>query len=96
MKKILIKIKKKIFRAVLYIFYPKRCIPRVIHYDNKEWYLAESTKPSNLVSGKMAIYVSYIRFEKDETIYLMEVSDFNRGSAAYRELYRTLRKLRIL
>ena len=92
MKKILIKIKKYIFRAVLYIFYPERCVPRIIHYDNKEWYLAERTKPS--ISGRMAIYVSYIRFEKDETIYLMEVSDFKRGSA-YRELHRSLWKLRI-
>jgi hypothetical protein len=88
----LIRIKKIILRSILYLIDPERCVPRVIHYEDKEWYLAESTKPS--ISGRMAIYVSYLRFEKDETIYLMEVSDFNRGSA-YRELHRALWKLRI-
>ena len=90
--KMLIRIKKIFLRSLLYVFNPERCVPRVIHYDNKEWYLTESTKPS--ISGRTAIYVSYVRFEKNETIYLMEVSDFNRGSA-YRELHRALWKLRI-
>ena len=85
----LIRIKKIILRSILYIIDPERCVPRVIHYDGKEWYLGEITKPS--ISGKEATYVHYINFKKDETIYLMEVSNFNRGSA-YREMHRTLWK----
>lgn len=83
----LIRIKKIILRSILYFIDPERCVPRVIHYEDKEWYLSECTKPS--ISGREATYVGYIRFSENETIYLMEISHYNRGSA-YRELHRTL------
>ena len=88
----LIRIKKIILRSILYLIDPERCVPRVIHYEDKDWYLMESTKSS--ISGREASYVSYVRFTKDETIYLTEVSHYNRGSA-YRELHRSLWKLGI-
>lgn len=82
-----IRIKKIILRSILYLIYPERCVPRVIHYEDKEWYLLESTKPS--ISGREATYVSYARFVEDDIIYLTEVSHHNRSSA-YRELHRSL------
>ena len=81
-----IRIKKIILRSILYLIYPERCVPRVIHYEDKEWYLLESTKPS--ISGREATYVSYA-FVEDDIIYLTEVSHHNRSSA-YRELHRSL------
>lgn len=93
MKKILIKIKKKIFRAVLYIFYPERCIPRIIHYDDDEWYLAEGEINSSSVE-KM-VYVKYIRFIKDKTILLFEVKCINRLTA-YRRMHRLLLEKKII
>lgn len=93
MDKILTKIKKKIFRAVLYIFYPERCIPRVIHYNGYEWYLAEGE--INLSSAEKMVYVKYIRFIKDETIFLFEVKCINRLTA-YRRMHRLLLMKKII
>ena len=93
MNKTLIKIKKKIFRAVLYIFYPKRCIPRVIHYDNKEWYLAEGE--INSPSVEKMTYVKYIRFIKDETIFLFDVKCIDRWKA-YRLMHQLLLEKKII
>ena len=88
MNKTLIKIKKKIFRAVLYIFYLERCIPRIIHYDGYEWYLAEGEL-------EKLVYVKYIRFIKDETISLFEVRRRNRWTA-YRRMHRWLLMKKII
>jgi hypothetical protein len=88
MNKTLIKIKKKIFRAVLYIFYPKRCIPRVMRYDGYEWYLAEG-------EVEKMVYVKYIRFIKDETISLFEVRRRHRWTA-YRRMHRLLLTKKII
>lgn len=93
MNKTLIKIKKKIFRAVLYIFYPKRCIPRVMRYDGYEWYLAEGEM--NLPSIEKMVYVKYIRFIKDETISLFEVRRRNTWTA-YRRMHRWLLMKKII
>ena len=93
MKKILIKIKKKIFRAVLYIFNPERCIPRIIHYEGHEWYLAEGE--INSPSVEKMVYVKYIRFIKDETIFLFEVKCINRLTA-YRRMHRLLLMKKII
>jgi len=87
MNKTLIKIKKKIFRAVLYIFYPKRCIPRIIRYNGYEWYLTEGE--INLPSVEKMVYVKYIRFIKDETISLIEVRRKNKCTA-YRRMHQWL------
>ena len=91
MKKFLIRIKKIVLRSILYVIDPERCVPRVIHYDGKDWYLVESTKPS--ISGMETTYVSYVTFKKDEATYLMEVSNKNRGNA-YREAHRYLWSLK--
>jgi hypothetical protein len=93
MKKILIKIKKKIFRAVLYIFYPERCIPRIIHYDGHEWYLAEGEL--NEPAVEKSVFVGYIRFVKKETIRLFEVRRRNRWTA-YRRMHRWLLMKKII
>ena len=87
--KALIRLKKIIFRAFLYVFNPERCVPRVIHYEDKEWYLGEHTK--EMISGEIGTYVHYLRFDKKDTIYLMEVSHKNRATA-YRELHWALWK----
>ena len=87
MNKILIKIKKKIFRAVLYIFYPKRCIPRVIRYNGYEWYLTEGEL--NTPAVDKLVFVGYIRFVKEETIRLFEVRRRNKCTA-YRRMHRWL------
>ena len=93
MNKTLIKIKKKIFRAVLYIFYPKRCIPRAMRYDGYEWYLAEDEM--DLPSIKKMVCVKYIRFRKDEIISLFEVRRRNRWTA-YRRMHRWLLMKKII
>lgn len=90
--KMLIRIKKIFLRALLYVFNPERCVPRVIHYDGKEWYLRECTK--KMFSGQIGTYVHYLRFDKKDIIYLTEVSHKNRATA-YRELHRSLWKLGI-
>lgn len=57
----LIRIKKIIFRAFFFIFYPERCVPRAIRYDNQQWYLSEGKQDDG--TGRMATEVSYIGFK---------------------------------
>lgn len=84
--------KKRIFRLMMYIIYPKRCIPRLIHYDGYDWCLIESVKPMS--SGEVGTEISYVRFNRsDETIYLTEVVDKKRA-AAYRTMYEYLWELK--
>lgn len=88
-KKLLILLKKKVFRAFMYVFYPPRCVPRVLHYEGKDWVLVENKE--RMSSGRMGIYVSYVRFNKKETIWLTEVADENR-MYVYRQMYRYLKE----
>ena len=60
----LIRIKKIIFRAFFFIFYPERCVPRAIRYDNQQWYLSEGKQDEG--TGRMATEVSYIGFKGQE------------------------------
>ena len=90
MKKQLIRIKKIFLRSVLYLIDPERCVPRVIHYNGKDYYLSEITNPTS--SGVEETIVSYFEFVNNEQVSLIELSHFNRGSA-YRAMHRSLWKL---
>jgi len=86
----LIRIKKIIFRAFFFIFYPERCVPRAIRYDNQQWYLSEGKQDDG--TGRMATEVSYIGFKGNETIYLITALERCK-SAAYRQMHIALWEL---